>query len=68
MPDRQRKDSTLRNQLVIITKGTLKGYKGTVVFANETIAEVHIHSKCQKVIVPREDIFIVQNVMEGMVI
>lgn len=67
-PDRQRRDNTVRNQLVIITKGTLKGYKGTVVFANETIAEVHIHSKCQKVTIPREDIHIIQNVMEGMVI
>jgi len=52
--------------LVIITKGPLKGYKGSVVFANETVAEVHVHSRCAKVAVPRQDIFILYNEMEGM--
>lgn len=44
--DKQRQDGLVRNQLVIISKGPLKGYKGSVVFANESMAEVHVHSRC----------------------
>lgn len=64
--DRQRRDTLLRNQLVLISRGPLKGYKGSVVFANEEKAEVHIHSKCMKITVPRQDIFILYNEMEGL--
>ena len=42
--DRNKKEPLLRNQLVIISKGPLKGYKGSIVFANETMAEVHVHA------------------------
>jgi transcription elongation factor len=52
--------------LVVIQKGPLKGYKGSVVFANESTAEVQVHSKGYKVSVPREDIFILYNEMDGM--
>lgn len=55
-PDRQQRDSMLRNQLVIITKGALKGLKGNVTFANETHAEVHIHSRNQKLMLERQHI------------
>lgn len=51
--DRQRRDSLLRNALVQLTRGPLKGYKGAVVFANEEKVEVHIHSKNMKITVPR---------------
>lgn len=47
-PDRQKTDRLLRSQVVLITKGTLKGYRGSVISANETFAEVHVHSKCAK--------------------
>lgn len=52
--------------MVIITKGFLKGYKGSIIFANESVAEVHVHGKCAKVIVPRQDIFCVYNEMDGI--
>jgi hypothetical protein len=44
-PDRQIKDTLLRNQLVVVSSGALKGLKGTITFANETHAEVHILSR-----------------------
>lgn len=53
-PDRQQRDPLMRNQLVIITKGGLKGLKATVSFANETHAEVHIHSRNQRLIIERQ--------------
>lgn len=64
--DRQSRDMTLRDKTVMITKGALKGYKGTVVYATETVAHVHVHSKCEKYTVPVKDILIVYNEMEGM--
>lgn len=64
--DRLNRDTTLRDKTVMITKGALKGYKGTVVYASETVAHVHIHSKCEKYTVPIKDIFIVYNEMEGV--
>ena len=56
----------MRNQTVIVTRGQLKGYKGTVLTANEIEAQVHVHSKSYKVILPIEDLFIVYNDMEGV--
>ena len=53
-PDRQVRDSLMRNQLVMISKGPLKGLKGTVLFANETHAEVHIHSRNIKAMFERD--------------
>lgn len=64
--DKERKDYELRNQLVMITRGHLKGYKGNVVSANETSAEIHVHSKGAKILVPRSDIQLIMNEMEGM--
>lgn len=64
--DRNKKEGLLRNQLVIISKGPLKGYKGSIVFANETVAEVHVHAQCAKYTIPRSDIFIVFNEMDGL--
>lgn len=64
--DRNKKESLLRNQLVIISKGPLKGYKGSIIFANETVAEVHIHAHGAKYSIPRSDIFIVFNEMDGV--
>ena len=65
-PDRQKKDSLLRGHLVTITKGELKGYRGSVISANETFAEVHVHSKCSRYAIPRTDLFVIHNSMEGM--
>jgi len=65
-PDRQKKDSLLRGHTVSITRGHLKGYRGTVVSANETFAEVHVHSKCAKFAIARADLYIIHNAMEGM--
>jgi transcription elongation factor len=59
--DRMERDTALRDKTVMVTKGPLKGYKGTVSYANETMAHVHIHSKCEKFTVPIKDIFIVFN-------
>lgn len=50
----------------MVTCGPLKGYKGTVINANETTAYVHIHSKCEKYSVPVKDLFIVFNEMDGI--
>ena len=52
-PDRQIRDREMRNAIVIVTKGPLKGLKGQVTFANETHAEVHILSRNQKVMMER---------------
>lgn len=65
-PDRQKKDMLLRGHLVTITKGELKGYRGSVISANETFAEVHVHSKCSRYAIARTDLFVIHNSMEGM--
>ena len=65
-PDRQKRDSLLRGHTVMITRGFMKGYRGTVISANETFAEVHVHSKCAKFAIARNDLFVILNTMEGM--
>jgi len=65
-PDRQKRDSMLRGHVVTVTKGVLKGYRGTVISANETFAEVHVHSKCAKFAIQRSDLQVIFNAMEGM--
>ena len=65
--DRQQNNRELmRGQMVMITRGQLKGYKGTVVYAYETSAQIHILCKGEKVTLPREDLFVVHNEMEGV--
>lgn len=65
--DKPRRDELLRRgQLVLLTCGALKGYKGSIVSANEEKAEVQVHSKYCKVIVPRSEIFIIYNEMEAL--
>jgi len=51
---------------VIITRGFLKGHKGTVMSANDNFAEVHVHSKCEKFAISRNDLQVLFNAMEGM--
>lgn len=65
-PDRNKRDTLLRNVAVVITSGPLKGLRGTVVSATETFAEVHVHSKCQKVAIARSDLQVLFNAMEGI--
>lgn len=55
-PDRQKKDMLLRGHVVMITRGFLKGYRANVISANETFAEVHVHSKCAKFAIARTDL------------
>lgn len=66
VPDKNRKDSCLRGHAVIVTKGPLKGHRGTVISANETFAEVHVHSKCEKFAISRNDLQVLYNAMEGL--
>ena len=66
VPDRNKRDSLLRNHAVIITRGPLKGHRGTVISANETFAEVHVHSKCEKFAISRADLQVLFNAMQGM--
>ena len=56
----------MRDKTVMITKGALKGYKGSVLYANELVAHILVHSKGEKYTVPVKDIFIVFNEMEGV--
>merc|ERR1712139_288403 len=58
-PDRQQRDSLLRNALVLIKSGPMKGLKGTVLQANETQACVHVHCKGARVMVERQNIEVV---------
>lgn len=67
-PDRQQRDSILRNALVLIKSGPMKGLKGTVISANETQACVHVHCKCQRVMVDRPNIELVYGNRAGMII
>lgn len=50
----------------MVTCGPLKGYKGSVINANETTAYVLIHSKGEKYSVQVKDLFIVYNEMDGI--
>jgi hypothetical protein len=56
----------LRNHAVIITRGPLKGYRGTVISANENFAEVHVHSRCEKFAISRDDLQELFNANEGL--
>ena len=42
--------------MVVVSQGALKGLKGTITFANETHAEVHILSRNQKTMLPRDQL------------
>jgi transcription elongation factor len=55
-----------RGQLVQITQGNLKGYKGTIVNTSDTMVEVHVHSKCYKFSIPLEHIFVIFNETDGI--
>jgi len=57
--DRQLRDSTVRNALVLIKSGIMKGLKGTVIHANESQAYVDVHCKGTRVMIDRQDIELV---------
>ena len=64
--DRVGRDINFRDKTVMVTRGPLKGYKGTVLYSNETVAHILIHCKGEKYTVPIKDIFIVFNEMDGV--
>lgn len=64
-PDRKIQ-ARMRGEQVLITKGHLKGFRGSVMTANESTAEVHVHAKCKKFVIQRADLQVVYNPNEGM--
>jgi len=67
-PDRQQRDTVLRNALVLIKSGPMKGLKGTVLSANETQACVQVHCKYQRAMIDRQNIELVCGNRAGMII
>ena len=55
--DKRIKDARARGQIVFVSRGPLKGYKGKVVYADEVSATVQIFAKGnQSVTLPRDQI------------
>lgn len=50
----------------MITKGHLRGYKASVIQSNDSEVQVLIHSKNERLTLPRDAIYLVYNEMDSM--